>query len=564
MTNLELLLLILAIFGGVDLAWRGVSLLSSAFPKLLSAQARLWRGASDTFAIAAFKRKAIATQIEEVLNQSAYELQPYLPKGWVRRAKINWVRSGQEAFLGDGDIVLRIRPDADNNRSLMQSLWIYFQRALFPEAQGLLPEALLSGAALAVSRAALEKSHSYLLDSFDKTFLEGLGEDKAEVLEKFSDCVRLNDYGLLMGPFVRELDYAVQSLRFRADKKRVVETADAILTHLLSFQPLLRMPIKPEDEWALKAEGTSYGIILVSRPPEFRPNVEAYVKRAQAHVQNGVLRIYVIGRYEERDFVHAVVKALLSIRELKGTELFALFRDYRGDEGGVGALLSIDGIIAKLGLSPRHFDESQLQLEAPLTDSPSPATVTSGSMIEVTDDLAQITRALITQLSNHENPWVHIATFGFKLKEKMPDFTPERYGCGSLSSVLKKLSFLEFEERLVGQTRVLFIRLKSDSSLSPSVSTLKVKKPIWSEVEEVIRAQAKDDGWIFIGALGNHLRKRVPGFSFSEHGAASFHEFVSSIPTLEIQERGEGHSKTYVRLRPQTTSVLRGNGQSSA
>ena len=100
------------------------------------------------------------------------------------------------------------------------------------------------------------------------------------------------------------------------------ETIAGIMKHMLAFQqPLLHIP---EDDWVYRGPCSSYGFILVSKPPDFRPGIDAYVKRAQAAVQKGSDRLYVIGRYEERDFVYSVTKAFLSIRELKGLSSFLL------------------------------------------------------------------------------------------------------------------------------------------------------------------------------------------------------------------------------------------------
>jgi hypothetical protein len=96
--GIEVLLLILAIFGGLDLASRVIKLLVSISPTLLSAQTKLWRYTADGARVAVFRRMAIAATIEEILNQTAFQLEGYLPKGWVRRAKIKWVRAGGRAF----------------------------------------------------------------------------------------------------------------------------------------------------------------------------------------------------------------------------------------------------------------------------------------------------------------------------------------------------------------------------------------------------------------------------------------------------------------------------------
>lgn len=68
MSTLELLLLILAIFGGLDLASKGAALVLALFPRLLSTQSKLWRLVADTFTVPIFRRKAVATRVEEVLN----------------------------------------------------------------------------------------------------------------------------------------------------------------------------------------------------------------------------------------------------------------------------------------------------------------------------------------------------------------------------------------------------------------------------------------------------------------------------------------------------------------
>ncbi len=189
MSTLELLLLILAIFGGLDLASKGAALVLALFPRLLSTQSKLWRLVADTFTVPIFRRKAVATRVEEVLNQTAFHLQQFLPKGWVKRAKVRWVRNSQAAQLYNGNIVLRVRPGANPDHNLMQTLWVYFYGALFPNTKDLLPDELVSGVALAITRTGLEESHPYLLKEFDDVFLQMVAGNKQAVLDHFGDSV---------------------------------------------------------------------------------------------------------------------------------------------------------------------------------------------------------------------------------------------------------------------------------------------------------------------------------------------------------------------------------------
>jgi len=547
MHTLEILLLVLAIFGGVDLADRGARVLVTLFPRLLTVQSKIWRLLADSFTIPVFRRKAIATRVEEVLNQTAFHLQQFLPKGWVKRAKVRWVRNSQTAQLMDGTIVLRVRPGPNPDHNLMQTLWIYFHSALFPNTRDILPDDLVSGVALAITRAGLEESHPYMLREFDDAFLGLIAGGKQAILNHFGDSVRLNDYGLLMGPFLREVDQAATDSRFTPERAKLPEIVDAIIAHMLSFQPFLRRN-KPEDDWSHQGPCSSYGFLLVSKPPEIRPGIEAYVKRAQDKLRKGINRLYVIGRYEEREFLWRVTNALLSIRELKGVELFPLFRDYRGEPSGVGALLANDQLLAKLNLSQRPIESFPSQFAVSHLDDVLEPVAESGALDDVAQrDLAKITEDLIVQLSDYEGAWISLAEFGNELRKQIPGFSPQKYGGRNLISVLRRLSSLEIDERGAGPAKSVFVRMRGANTLQHSAAD--DHKIAYARIEAIVRKHAHEDGWIFLGQLGHLLRIEFAEFEYAKFGASSFHEFMSGIPALEIEERGEGHSKTYVRVK---------------
>jgi hypothetical protein len=547
MSSLELLLLVLAIFGGIDLAGKGVGLTLTAFPKLLSAQSQAWKLMADSVAIPVFRRKAVATRVEEVLNQTAFHLQQFLPPGWIKRARVRWVRNSQAAQLKDGTIVLRIRPAANPDHNLMQTMWNYFNGALFPNTRDILPDDFLSGISLAVTRAGLEESHPYLIKEFDEVFLRLVADDKQEVRDFFGDCVRLNEYGLLMGPFLREMDFVANNARFHSERVKLPEMVREILVHMLGFQPFLRKN-KPEADWSYQGGCSSYGFLLVSRPPELRPGVDAYVKRAREKLYRGVKRLYVIGRYEERDFVWQVTSALLSIRELKGLEVFSLFRDYRGEAGGVGALLGVDQILAKLKLSQRSLESLAIpQIEAKIPNvSEGPDKVEELESAELRE-LEKIADDLIVQLSDYEGAWISLAEFGGELRKQMPGFTPQRYGGRNLVSVLRKLNSLEFDERGAGLGKAVFVRMRSATHAAAQHALAAELAILQSKIVSIMKYHAHGDGWIFLGQLGHLLKSELPEFDYARFGASSFHELICKIPLVEVEERGEGHSKTYVR-----------------
>ena len=568
---MDIFLFLLTVFGGVAMAAEGVKLTVYLAPRLLTVRSKAWRLLADTFTIRALRRQAIATGIEAVLNQTAFGLQRHLPAGWVRRVRIRWVRSSLSAEFHEGQIVLRIRPGKNPDQNFIQSLYTYFHTALFPDSRDILPDAVVSAIALAITRASLEGSHQYLLKEFDGVFLKTLGESKQDILDRFGDCVRLNEYGFLMGPFVREVDRAAEEARFSSNRARIPEMVQQILAHMLEFQVRINLP---DDAWFYNGPCTSFGFTLVSKPPIFRPAIEAYVRRAQSMVHKGIRRLYVIGRHEERDFMSSVIKALLNIRELKSIELFPLFRDYRGDANGLGALLGVDEMLEKLNLTLRPLDRMQIQ---PVVTSPSQnleSADESQGLATVADaqlDLAKIAEDLIIQLSDYDGEWIPLAHFGSELRKQVPAFTPQRYGGRNLISVLRNLDSLEFDERGAGPAKAVYVRLRAGnhrpikqvtsvgeegyanrgSDRPAEQVTLLSEAEAYARIAEIIGNNAASGGWLFLAQLGNLLKRQLPEFDHNHFEAGSLYGFLRRIPALEFEERGDGgfYKQVYVRVR---------------
>lgn len=549
MTHTDSLLLILAILGGLDLSVRALNWISSLFPRIFSYQLKFLRVVGEIYTISAFRKREIAIHIEETLNQSVFNFQQYLPKGWLKRARINWVRNPQTARISDGEIILRVRPEKNNDLALIRSIWTYFDSALFPDTRDVLPDGLLSGISLAITRAGLGDNHSYLLKTFDDEFLPQIVSERTSILAYFGDCIRLNEYGFLMGPFLREVDHVAAKSRFNSGRDKISEVTRGILDHMLSFQPLAN-PHKTDDEWIFQRPFCSYGFLLVSKPPDMRPGIEAYVRRVKQKVQRNVERIYLIGRREEKDFVTDVIESLLSIRELRGIEFFHLFRDYRGDPGGIGAILGLDEILGKLRPPQRNIENILESLQDPLIGATPPDEGPMELNVSPKNDLEKIAEDLIVRLSDYEGEWISLAELGTELRKNMPGFTPQLYGGRNLVSVLRRLDNLEFDERGPGPAKVVYVRMRSEATAASNPKPTQMLSTADKKIIEILGHCNNPGGWMFLGQLGGLLRKELPEIDYSSLGYTSFHDLVSRIPDLEIDERGDGHSKTYIRLRP--------------
>jgi len=63
---------------------------------------------------------------------------------------------------------------------------------------------------------------------------------------------------------------------------------------------------------------------------------------------------------------------------------------------------------------------------------------------------------------------------------------------------------------------------------------------------------AEEDGWVFLGSLGNHIIKKEPSFDPRNYGFKKLFDIIKNIPGIEIQERASGKggiAHLYVRIK---------------
>ena len=343
-----------------------------------------------------------------------------------------------------------------------------------------------------------------------------------------------------MGPFIREIERAVETLKMTGRSDEMTQTVRSVINHLLRFQPVMRHGLI-DEEWSCYTAHGSYGLLLVSRPPESRGRPEAYVDRVRDKIQRGVERIYVVGRDAEKEFVNYVAKQILSIRELKGLETFRLFHDYRGDSGGICISVGVDPVLKSLAPS--------LRISARLEPPPEAGTeLNSESVQELDRNLAQleeIVKQLIVGLSDYEGEWINLANLGGKLRELEPGFDPTKFGEKNLVSILRKFETLAFYERQDLQGKTIFVRSKNheSDSLSQDRDLLEMK----GRVLKIIRESA-DGGAIYGSRIGAILGNAMPEFSSVRYGYRSLRAFISSIEELDVESADNGPN-WYVNIK---------------
>jgi len=80
----------------------------------------------------------------------------------------------------------------------------------------------------------------------------------------------------------------------------------------------------------------------------------------------------------------------------------------------------------------------------------------------------------------------------------------------------------------------------------------KIDKGLIKLISESINDLADEDGWIFLGVLGNMILKKRPEFDSRNYGHKKLLDLIRSIKTIEVEERHTGKNNTshfYVKTK---------------
>lgn len=93
---------------------------------------------------------------------------------------------------------------------------------------------------------------------------------------------------------------------------------------------------------------------------------------------------------------------------------------------------------------------------------------------------------------------------------------------------------------------------KTKSKVSKKEAISKIDKNLNNLVASGINDIADENGWAYLGELGNHLIRRQPDFDPRNYGFNKLMELIKSLPEIEIDERDSGKrniKQVYVRIK---------------
>ena len=326
---------ILAVIGGFQVLLAFLETLCRIIPSLNNYRVRFWRFLAEKWSFKKLEKKAIASDIENTVNEVVMNLKNELPSSWLSKAAIKWVdREIKEDDLSDGEMILRIRPLENQDINLINGVYIFFSKALFPDTKEIIPLSIRKAAALQISRRTIANKKPFLSQQFEKGILESAIKNDSTIVEYIEKYNRIDSKGFFTGTFLREIHEIANRARFQELRNKMTEEIGGVVAHIEYF--VRNIGNFNTIKWSRMGPATSYSFLLVAKP--FHNGVEAYIKRVKDAFNKGVERIYVMGTNQEKGFVEKVISEIARLPECRLVEIFKLHKDYRGNRNGIGAL----------------------------------------------------------------------------------------------------------------------------------------------------------------------------------------------------------------------------------
>lgn len=288
-------------------------------------------------------KAAIESDIQGNVNRAVGKLAKELPAGWIPQVKIEWVGAEtKEDFLSNDEPVIRVRPLENQDSNFVNAVHSFFKRHFFPKTQRIIPDAHREASILYVcERVVSQRGDAAVRKAFEDDILEPAVQKEDKVLDHLDHYKQIDKRGFFTAAFLRETHAIATEVRFEPARRRMNEEIRNILKHMDEFIAHYESEEGriPDTGWSRFGPVTSYGFLLVANPMKVAAGARAYVNRAGERLKSGVHRLYVLGTAREKAFMMDVVDSIK--KEVPGYELAELFevnRDYRGEEGGVGAL----------------------------------------------------------------------------------------------------------------------------------------------------------------------------------------------------------------------------------
>lgn len=339
---MRITLIILAIIGGFYIIERVIKFLGNLFPVIDAFKSKITIPLAKKWKFRRLVREAITSDIKGNVNTIVRKIQKELPNGWTDEMDIEWVENeSKEDFLDNKRMVIRMRPLDDQALNFVNATYYFFKKALFPGTKRVVPEIHRETSVLHLCHRLIQTKKREYIGVFEDNILEDAIQKKETILNYLERYEYIDKKGFFTGAFIREIHEIAKKIRFKKEQKKIKQEINGILEHIENFIKDKDIgDIMPDQEWHRTGLIGRYSFLLIARPETV--SIESHIYRAKKAFETGTNRLYIFGTASEKKLAEDVIEGICkSIPKCKLLEIFGLSYDYRGNEGGIGALFCL-------------------------------------------------------------------------------------------------------------------------------------------------------------------------------------------------------------------------------
>ncbi len=292
---------------------------------------------AEHFEYEKFKKDAISSDIENIVNNTILKVRKEFPEQWISGLSIKWVKEAHDISTKK-DLIVRMRPFENQDTNIINGIDLFLRKLLFPNNKDILPKTIKNAVRLHLSRRIIAEYKQYLLPKFESDFLEPSVIENPTIASYLGKYKKIDEKGFWSSIFIRESDAFLKKARFSNLRLRSEDEIQVIADKLGSIVDKMQDYREiPDEDWYYETEGNSYSFILVAHPYNIGSNT--YVDKAKKCDIKKIGHLYILGNKEEVSLTKRIIK--LISREIPNYRLesvFDLYKDYRGERGGMGAL----------------------------------------------------------------------------------------------------------------------------------------------------------------------------------------------------------------------------------
>ena len=257
------------------------------------------------------EKSYVKFRVQSTVDHFIVNVSKMVPNLSVKRVRLQWVDDNYSAedFLDGDNLVVRMRKSTSQNRNVVNATVAFVSSSLLMKAKKYIAPYQKEAIDLFATTRILQHEDSKLVSEYVDLYLaEALENDKVnEMYAKFDD---IDKVGLFFPVFVTEMTFLGEKVFGKARDNQATFREVNELTNFLRLFAMRKGTDQSNTDF--DGEHCKFTIRIMGRRDNITKDQKALYISDLQKVSKNVETIYIIGHHANRDFIDAVVKAVLS------------------------------------------------------------------------------------------------------------------------------------------------------------------------------------------------------------------------------------------------------------